>query len=212
MGLQDIVRWLVPREDHFYGFLEGQAKAAHEGALALQRFTDGSSAASVRDAVQAVEHEGDRLTHEMEEALARTFVTPIDREDLQKLSSELDDILDLTNGAIRAAVLYGVEKPTEPMKKLMAILLECTRVLAETTPNLRRNAYTQITEGTRALRKLEKEGDTIYRESVSALFHDEAIGAKELLREKEVLEDLENAIDQCETVGETLGHLAVKHG
>jgi uncharacterized protein len=212
MGLQDIVRWLVPREDHFYGFLEGQASTAHEGALALRRFKEGSSANDVRDAVQELEHEGDRLTHEMEEALAKTFVTPIDREDLQKLSSELDDILDLANGAIRAAVLYGVEKPSEPMGKLMDILVQCTLVIKETMPNLRKNAYAKITEGTHALRKLEKDGDTVFRESVSALFHDEAIDAKKLLRERQVLEDLENAVDHCETVGETLAHLAVKHG
>jgi|HubBroStandDraft_2_1064218.scaffolds.fasta_scaffold54880_2 uncharacterized protein Yka (UPF0111/DUF47 family) len=212
MGLQDIVRWLVPREDHFYGFLEGQAATAHEGALALRRFKEGSSANDVRDAVQELEHEGDRLTHEMEEALAKTFVTPIDREDLQKLSSELDDILDLANGAIRAAVLYGVEKPSEPMGKLMDILVQCTLVIKETMPNLRKNAYAKITEGTHALRKLEKDGDTVFRESVSALFHDEAVDAKKLLRERQVLEDLENAVDHCETVGETLAHLAVKHG
>ncbi len=68
----------------------------------------------MRLAVQDLEHKGDNIYHQMEEALAKTFVTPIDREDLQKLSAELDDILDLTNGAMRTAVLYGVEKPTLP--------------------------------------------------------------------------------------------------
>jgi uncharacterized protein Yka (UPF0111/DUF47 family) len=210
--LRSIAGWLVPREDHFYKFLESQADKAHEGALALRRFKEGGSPTDVRDAVQALEHEGDKISHEMEEALAKTFVTPIDREDLQKLSSELDDVLDLANGAIRAAVLYGVTAPTEPMGKLMEVLVRCTLVLKETLPNLRRKAYGKITEGTHALRKLEKEGDTIYRESVSALFHDAAIDAKALLREKEMLEDLENAIDHCETVGETLAHLVAKHG
>src|ERR1700722_14104641 len=144
MGLQDIVRWLVPREDHFYGFLEGQAATAHEGALALRRFKEGSSANDVRDAVQELEHEGDRLTHEMEEALAKTFVTPIDREDLQKLSSELDDILDLANGSIRASVLYGVDRPTEAMGQLMDLLVRCTQILKESIPKLRKSLYGKI--------------------------------------------------------------------
>ncbi len=212
MGLQDVIRWLVPKEDRFYGYLEGQAAAAHEGALALSRFKDGRDAKSVRDEVQALEHQGDKLCHELEEALAATFVTPIDREDIQKLSSELDDILDRANGAIRAAALNGVERPTAPMGKLMDLLVECTLVLKETMPNLRTSAYAKITEAARALRQLEKTGDTIYREAVSVLFHDEAIDAKELLREKEVLEGLESAIDHCEDVGATLAHLAVKHG
>ncbi len=207
-----MIRWLVPREDHFYGYLEGQAVAAHDAALALHRFKEGTPAAEVRTAVQALEHEGDKISHQMEEALAKTFVTPIDREDLQRLSTELDDILDMTNGAIRAAVLYGVEKPTEPMGKLMDILVQCTLVLKKTMPNLRKNAYGDITESNRDLRKLEKEGDTIFREAVSALFHDPGIDAKQLLRERQVLEDIENAVDHCERVGETLAHLAVKHG
>jgi len=211
MSLQGIVRWLVPREDHFFEFLEAQADAAHAGAIALARFKEGASTTEVRDAVLEIEHEGDHIFHQMEEALAKTFVTPIDREDLHKLSTELDDILDLANGAIRAASLYGVEKPTEPMKALMDSLVECTGVLKGAIPHLRKHRYAAITEATRTLRKLEKDADTVFREAVSALFHN-GVEAKTILREKQVLEDLENAIDACEQLGETLAHLAVKHG
>jgi predicted phosphate transport protein (TIGR00153 family) len=210
MSLQSIVRWLVPRENHFYDYLESQADAAHDGAVALARFKDGRSAVEVRDAVLAIEHKGDDISHQMEQALAKTFVTPIDREDLHKLSTELDDILDLANGAIRAATLYGVDAPTEPMKKLMDILVECTRVLKAAMPHLRKNGYAEIMEATHAIRLLEKDGDTVYREAVSVLFND--ADAKRILREKQVLEDLENALDACEQLGETLANLAVKHG
>ncbi len=212
MSLQSIVRWLVPRDDYFYGFLESQAEVAHKGAVALSRFKDGAPPAEVRDAVQQIEHEGDKISHDMEEALAKTFVTPIDREDLHKLSTELDDILDLANGAIRAASLYGVDKATEPMNKLMDLLVECTSVLKTAMPLLRKNAYAEITEATRTLRKLEKDADAVYRGGVSDLFHDVAADAKQVLREKQVLEDLENAVDACEQLGETLANLAVKHG
>lgn len=212
MSLQSIVRWLVPREDHFYDFLESQANVAHAGAVALARFKDGRPAMKVREEVQAIEHEGDKISHDLEEALAKTFVTPIDREDLHKLSTELDDILDLANGAIRAATLYGVDTPTEPMKRLMDILVECTLVLKTTMPHLRKNRYAEITEATRTIRNLEKDADTTFRDGVSALFGDAAIDAKTILREKQVLEDLENAVDACEQLGETLANLAVKHG
>jgi uncharacterized protein len=212
MSLQDLVRWLVPREDHFYGFLESQADVAHEAALALRRFKEGDPATVVRDAVQELEHTGDRIFHEMEEALAKTFVTPIDREDLHQLSSALDDVLDLANGAIRAATLYGVTTPTPPMNALMDLLVQCTELVKQTTPLLRKRQYAAITEAVRALRKIEKDGDTVFREGISKLFHDDAIDAKRLLREKQVLEDLENAVDACERVGDTLANLAVKHG
>src|ERR1700761_6805182 len=115
MGLQSVVRFLLPREDHFYDFLERQAIVAHKAPVCLRAFGEGE-VSRVREAVQILEHDGDKIVHEMEEALARTFVTPIDREDLQKLSSELDGVLDLTNGAIRACVLLGVDKPTDAMK------------------------------------------------------------------------------------------------
>jgi len=212
MSLQNIVRWLIPREDQFYALLEGQADVAHETAVALSRFKQGDPAANVRDAVQELEHKGDRLSHEMEEALARTFVTPIDREDLHRLSGELDDIIDRANGAIRAATLYGLPAPTEPMNKLMDLLVDCTALVKQATPLLRKSEYAQITEIVRSLRKLEKDGDAIFRAGVSALFHDEVIDARKLLREKQILEDLENAVDACETLGETLANLAVKHG
>jgi uncharacterized protein Yka (UPF0111/DUF47 family) len=212
MSLQSIVRWLVPRENHFYDFLEKQAEMAHAGAVELARFREGGSAVEIRDSVQTFEHEGDKVYHQMEEALAKTFVTPIDREDLHKLSTELDNILDLANGAIRAAALFGVDTPTEPMKKLMDILVECTKVLWTAVPLLRLHRYGDITEATRTVRKLEKEGDAVFRDAVSTLFHDPAIDAKTILREKQVLEDLENALDACEDLGETLANLAVKHG
>ncbi len=212
MSLQSIVRWLVPRELHFYDFLERQIATAHAGAVALARFRDGARADEVRDAVQTLEHEADGIAHEMEDALAKTFVTPIDREDLHKLSTEIDNIIDLANGAIRAATLYGVPAPTPPMVKLIDCLVACTSLLNETMPRLRRHEYEQITEATRTLRKLEKQGDAVFRDAVSALFNDPAIDGKQLLREKQVLEDLENALDACEELGETLANLAVKHG
>ena len=213
MGLQGLVRWLLPKEEHFYDFLERQAVAAHDGASALSAFNkEGASVDAVAKSVQVVEHQGDAIVHELEEALAKTFVTPIDREDLQKLSSQLDDILDLTNGAARGSVLFGVVRPTVAMTTLIDKLVACTAVLKDTLPNLRKHAYSELITASRTLRQLEKEADVVYREAVRGLFSDEKVDAKMLLREKQVLEDLEKAIDRCEYVADTLANLAVKHG
>jgi len=213
MGIQDVIRFLLPREDHFYDFLEQQAKAAHSGAKALARFTEnGQTADEARAAVQKCEHEGDAIVHAMEEALAKTFVTPIDREDLQRLSSELDTVLDLTNGAIRACTMLGVEEATEPMKQLVKILVDCTHRIDEVMPKLRRHQYAEIVGVARELRKIEKDADTVYREAISSLFKDPAVDAKRLIREQTVLEDLENAVDQCDSIADILANLAVKNG
>jgi uncharacterized protein Yka (UPF0111/DUF47 family) len=222
MGLQDVIRLLLPKEEHFYDFLEKQAHAAHSGAKAIAKFSEnGATAEEARDAVQKCEHEGDKIVHDMEEALAKTFVTPIDREDLQKLSSELDTVLDLTNGAIRACVMLGVNKPTEPMKRLIGLIVNCTEKIDVAIPKLRKHEYGAIVEVARELRKIEKEADTVYREAISELFRDGsggapfregAMDARVLIREKTVLEDLENAIDSCDKIADTLTNLAIKHG
>ena len=213
MSLQSVVRWFLPKEDHFYALLEEQAAIAHEAATAFTTFQRPEvTAAVLRQQIQDLEHKGDKSVHEMEEALARTFVTPIDREDLQRLSSDIDSILDLTNGAARACALLGVDRPTEPMNKLIECLVKCTGILKESVPRLRKHEYQQLIEETRATRTIEKEADLVFREAVSALFRDPNVDAKKLLREREVLEDLENAVDQCEQVAETLRNLSVKHG
>jgi uncharacterized protein len=211
--IQDLIRFLLPREDHFYEFLERQATVAHNGAKALSKFaTNGQTAAEAREAVQAFEHDGDKIVHEMEEALAKTFVTPIDREDLQKLSAELDNVIDLTNGAVRACDMLGVLKPNEPMEALIQVIVDCTAKINAAMPLLRKHQYTEIVVIARQVRELEKKGDGIYRDAVSKLFHAEDVDAKVLIREKTVLEDLENAIDQCDAIADTLANLAVKHG
>ncbi|WP_394821018.1 DUF47 domain-containing protein [Pendulispora albinea] len=211
MSLQSLVRWLLPREDHFYDFLERQAAVAHEAAMALAEFhKPDSTVASVRASVQDFEHTGDKIVHEMEEALAKTFVTPIDREDLQRLSSQLDTVTDMANAAARTCDLFGVPRPTEPMIGLIDKLTECTRVLTRAVPMLRKHQYKELLEECRTLRAIEKEADAIYREAISQLFHDDNVDAKKLLREMTVLEDLEKGVDYCEYVSETLTNLAVK--
>ena len=214
MKLQSLVRWLLPRADHFYDFVERQASVAHQAALVLARFggPDRGSAKEVSEAVQVLEHEGDKIVHEMEEELARTFVTPLDREDLQKLSSELDDILDLTNATARVALLYGVERPSPPMINLSAVLVEATTILAEVLPSLRKHRYAELMEAVRKVRKLEKDGDAVFRQETSRLFHDTTIDPRELMRQKTLLDDLEGAVDRCDHVASTLMNLAVKHG
>jgi uncharacterized protein Yka (UPF0111/DUF47 family) len=98
------------------------------------------------------------------------------------------------------------------MVKLIDKLVACTVVLKDTLPNLRKHAYSELITASRALRQLEKEADVVYREAVRGLFSDEKVDAKVLLREKQVLEDLEKAIDRCEYVADTLANLAVKNG
>src|SRR3954467_9529362 len=150
--IQSILRFLLPKEDHFYDYLEHQAEAAFRAAKVLAKYKDGTTTAQgIREQVQDIEHEGDLVVHQMLDALARSFVTPIDREDLQRLSKRLDDIVDMTNAAARACVLFGVEKPTKPMLAQIDKLVECTAVIEQLMPKLRRHAYAELMEASRAV-------------------------------------------------------------
>jgi predicted phosphate transport protein (TIGR00153 family) len=210
-GVQDLILLVLPKEDHFFDFLEKQATLAHDGAQALSKL-DGDEVKAVKEAVHKIEKAGDKVSPELEDALARTFVTPLDREDIHRLSTLLDDILDRAYGTASAFDMFSIKEPSDAAKQLMVLLEKCTKQLAEMLPHLRTHGWDALREGTRAMKVLEKEGDEIYRETMRGLFADETLSARALIREKEVVEILEDAIDTCEDVAEYLTNLAVKHG
>lgn len=211
MVLQDVVRIILPKEDHFFDYLEQQAQLAHEAAVALQGLI-GGDIKEVRTAVHMKEKAADKIAHELEDALAKTFVTPLDREDIHRLSTLLDDIADRAHATASAFDMFSIESPSEAATKLMELLVKSTSKLANTLPSLRKHDWDEIRRARRDLKILEKEGDETYRNAMRALFADASIDARTLIREKEVIQILEDAVDTCEDVSEFLANLAVKHG
>jgi uncharacterized protein Yka (UPF0111/DUF47 family) len=211
MALQSIVRFLLPKEDHWYEMLEELSRLGNEAAKALLTFKD-QGASTVQPMVQALEHKADDVVRRMEDALARTFVTPIDREDLHRLTSELDDIIDLMNLSARSFSLYHLERPTPPMVQLMEKLVQATEFIAGAVPHLRTHKFEDLLGGGRKVRAIEKEADTIYRSAISDLFAGTSVDFRELLKQKEALDHLEAAVDHCDNVADLLANLAVKHG
>ncbi len=213
MRLQEIARRVFPKEESFYSLLERLGALAN---LSVSEFralgANGGSTEAVAARVQEVEHEADRVFHEVETRLARTFVTPIDREDIHEIAFEIDEIVDMVNLSARTCALYHIERLTPAMVELAGTLERCTRTLAAALPRLRRHDYAGLLDAGRTLRGLEKEADTIFRQTLSALYQDPAVDAKRLLKEKEIIEHIEDAVDRCDRLGNTLCNLAVKHG
>ncbi len=133
-------------------------------------------------------------------------------EDIQALSSELDDVLDLMNHAARSFSLFDVSAPTVAMRAQMSLLVDATACLEKTVPLLGKSRFEELRDNARALKAMEKDGDAAFRAAIAELFRDPTIDAKQLLKQKELLEVLESALDRCEDVAEFLAHLAVKHG
>src|SRR5437773_9953221 len=129
---------LIPKEQIFFDLFEQAAKNVHAGALALEELLENfrdvpEKARKVKD----IEHAGDKLTHTTIEKLNKTFITPLEREDIHELICRLDDILDLIDTAVNRIMLYKVEKPTEDSKALAKVLVHATKIITELVPQLR---------------------------------------------------------------------------
>jgi uncharacterized protein len=154
------------------------------------------------------EHEGDRITHDIIDRLNHTFVTPIDREDILALTSALDDIVDYTEEVADYLGLYKIEAPMDQAIKLAHVLLAASRQVAEAIPRLR--GFRDISNYTVEINRLENEGDRITREAVASLF-DNGIDPMVVIRWKDIFERLEEAIDACEHVANTLEGIVIKN-
>jgi predicted phosphate transport protein (TIGR00153 family) len=153
------------------------------------------------------EQEGDRITHDVHHRLNSTFVTPIDREDVLTLISDLDDIVDLIDEVADYLGLYKIEAPMEQAQRLAHVLLQAARQIAEAMPRLR--TFAPLSHYTVEINRLENDGDRISRDANASLF-ESGIDPRVLIRWKDIYERLEAAIDACDGVGHVLEGIVVK--
>ena len=155
-----------------------------------------------------LEHEGDRITHDIIDRLNHTFVTPIDREDILALTSALDDVVDYTEEVADYLGLYKIEAPMEQSIQLARVLKDASVQIAEAIPQL--HAFNDISRHTVEVNRLENEGDRITREAVASLF-DGGIDPMVVIRWKDLFERLEAAIDATESAANILEGIVIKN-
>jgi len=203
---------LIPKEQVFFNLFEAAAKNAHEGALALAAMLDDftdlpAKAARIKD----IEHAGDKITHDTIEKLNKTFITPIDREDIHELICRLDDIVDFIDSAVSRITLYKVEKPTEDAKALARVLVEATRIILKLVPEMRNLRKSDILiQGCVTVHTQENEADRIEQHALAALFengHDPTT----IIKWKDIYQDLETATDRCEDVANVIEGIVLKN-
>lgn len=199
---------LIPREESFYALFVKLALKVQEGAdELLDQLKNHSGAESISGKVVAIEHEGDELTHEIIKRLNTTFITPFDREDIHKLASSLDDVLDHIEAAAEYLRLHKIIQPLPQMISLAEILASAAAKGAEAMPLLKNmkgldGFWVEIN-------RLENEGDHIYRQTIADLFSGE-FEALEVLKWKHIIEEIEQAIDRVEDVANTLEAIVLK--
>lgn len=201
---------LIPQKREFFELYNRAAE--NNGAIAerlielLDRFPDGADDL-VRE-VKELEHEGDRLTHELVDLLNRTFVTPFDRDDMYRLAGALDDICDHIDEAAGRIVSYGVVEIREQARGQAQVIRRAAGKLAEAIGGLEefKESKRELIE----LRELEDEGDRLAHDGVSSLFsgdHDPLT----VIRWKDIHEGLEEAVDACENAADVLEAILVKN-
>jgi uncharacterized protein len=154
------------------------------------------------------EQEGDRITHDLIQLLNHKVSTPLDREDVYRLASALDDIVDYTEEAADFLGLYGIEAPMEQAQQLSSVLRDACRNLAVALSQLQElgDLHHHFVE----IHRLENEGDRIEREALASLFAN-GIDPMVVIRWKDIFERIEQAIDACETAANIVETILVKH-
>jgi predicted phosphate transport protein (TIGR00153 family) len=153
-------------------------------------------------------HEGDEVTHEVMRRLNTVFVTPLDHEDIHKLTSTLDDVLDHIEAAADLFVLHKIEQPLPEMQAQVEVLVAAARAMSEALEVLPK--YAQLQPYWIEINRLENDGDRVYRQTVADLFGGD-YRATDVLRWKDIVDELEAAIDRIEDVADVLEAIALKH-
>ncbi|MDD2420797.1 MAG: DUF47 family protein [Heliobacteriaceae bacterium] len=204
---------LKPRENKFFDLLEESARTVDQGARVFQSLmADYRQIGAKMAEITEVEHSGDELTARISDQLNQTFITPIDREDIYTLSNRLDDILDYIHGTIERMQLYQTGEPSPEIKRLVDILVKTTGLLVGIVESLRsiRKQQHKIIEGCALIKRCESDADHLYRRVMARLFR-EMDQPLELIKWKEIIEHIEEAIDACEHVAKIIKGVAMKN-
>ena len=201
---------LVPRTSEFYDlFGRAGANALNAARKAQTRFAEYPNASVTQADVKEIEHEGDRITHDIIQLLNTQYVTPFDREDIYELATTIDDVVDLIEEACDHLELYGIESPTKHALQQCAILVSAVECLDDALGQLK--GVKGMQASLVKLKGFEDEGDRVLREAIADLFRDQRIDPLIVIRWKDIYDALEGALDACETAANVLGNVAVKN-
>jgi uncharacterized protein len=203
---------LFPREEKFFVLFEQSAQNAVKIANQLNDLVNIWE--NVKERVEMIanlEHDGDAITHQIIAQLHRTFVTPLDREDIALLAQTLDDITDLIHTSADAMLLYQVDRPTGKVRELADIVVqaavEVEKGVAEIHERIDRD---KLLKRSMEINRLENVGDSVYRSALAELFVNSPDFAY-LMKWREIYEYVESAIDKCEDIANILEGIALKY-
>jgi predicted phosphate transport protein (TIGR00153 family) len=199
----------VPREEKYFGMLNQLASQVKDGGeIFVKIFGDYKNHAKYAEQIKTIELSCDVLAAKITQKLNSSFITPIDREDIYLLVTELDDVIDMINDLARRLEIYGVAKPRPDAVELAKLLASATVEIADVFALLEHQQG--VGEHTRTINQLEKRADALYSDALRRLFREEK-DPIEVIKWMSIYEELENSIDRCKDVAEALEAVVVKN-
>jgi hypothetical protein len=196
---------LLPRELCFFDYFEAHAAKTVEGCqlfLDLARGVEDVPALCVK--IKEVESACDQVTHDTVESLHRVFITPIDRNDIHRLISKMDDVMDMVEGAARIIDIYGIREPSVELTSMATTLLASAKLVCEAVKGLRDFKHSQsILETCVEINRLENESDCQLADAIAHLLR-ENTDPIAVIKWKEIFETVEMATDSCEDVANVI--------
>ena len=207
---------LIPKDEKFFNLLDEASVNAHKAAQAFRELIGHWSLESPQfEVIRDLEHEGDRMTHEVIDKLNRTFITPIDREDILSLVGEIDDVVDIIQATTDRMELYRIEHTTPYLLKMADVLVKSTEAVGKAVRSLRALTHSRRTlDFCIEANRLENEGDVILKDAIRELFstvpvsHQDVLG---IMKWKEIYEAAEYATDKCEDIANVIEGIVVKN-
>jgi predicted phosphate transport protein (TIGR00153 family) len=199
---------LLPREAKFFELFAELSGNLTEGARLLRAILSDPQDLEMRvKQMQAIEHKGDKATHAIITKLNQTFITPFDREDIHRLASSLDDVLDFVNAAAVRLVMYKIFAPPPAAAELAGIIVLQADELAKGVSLLEQNGH--VLQHCEEINRLEDEADNVSRRAIAGLFEQEK-DPIQLIKLKELYEVLEYATDKAEDAANVLEAVVLK--
>ena len=200
---------LIPRDEQFFDLFNQLAEHLKTAAgLLNELFAEPHRTAELVKQIKDVEHQADVLTLSINTRIDKSFITPIDREDIHLLASRLDDVIDRLDGTARRVVMLHINEVREPAKQMANVICRAAEHIAIAVIAIKKPS--EVSAQASMIKKLEEEGDAIYHDAVGALFAGTP-DPIEVIRWKEVYETLEIAIDLCMGVANAAHSISIKN-
>ncbi|MGH7554469.1 MAG: DUF47 domain-containing protein [Longimicrobiales bacterium] len=200
---------LLPRNVEFFAMFDQLAQRLTAAARLLHElFENPDRIDEYTLSIKAIEHQADDLTRDIIAHIDQTFVTPIDREDIHLLASRLDNVIDLLDGTARRAQVFGITSSRGAARKQTEVLIRAADAIEAAVASVKKPRT--VKAKTREIKRLEEEGDALYHNALEGLFAGSP-DPLEVIKWKDLFDKLEDALDECEDVGNVLESISIKH-